>query len=177
MSSNTNFPLRVIMPSKLARGCRKCHWPAPDHSHVANLCCGFSLLEVLCAILILSVAMVGITEGVTTALRSNKESELQTKAALFAAGLIETLRAEGTLINGTDDGDCGAMLPTCRWNQSVSKSDTDGLHEVKVLIEESASGKRVYELQTLLFEIPSQSTSTQTDSSSRAKSNSKKASR
>jgi len=56
---------------------------------------GFSLIEVMCAVAILGVALVGLTQGITTALGSNKESELQTTAALLAAGRIETLRAEG----------------------------------------------------------------------------------
>ena len=51
---------------------------------------GFSLVEVMCAILILGIALAGLTQGVTTALTSSKESELQTTAALFAAGLVET---------------------------------------------------------------------------------------
>ena len=54
---------------------------------------GFSLVEVMVAILILGIALVGLTQGITTALSSSKESELQTVAALFAAGQIETLRA------------------------------------------------------------------------------------
>ena len=64
---------------------------------------GFSLVEVLCATLILSVALVGLVQGLSTALASNKESELQTSASLIAAGLIETLRAEGDLTDGTVD--------------------------------------------------------------------------
>ena len=36
----------------------------------------------------------GLSQGVTLALTSSKESELQTVAALFAQGKIEELRAE-----------------------------------------------------------------------------------
>ena len=64
----------------------------------------FSLVEVLCAMLILSVALVGMTAGLATALGSSKESELQTSAALIAAGRIETLRAEGVKILDESDG-------------------------------------------------------------------------
>jgi len=34
----------------------------------------------------------------------------------------------------------------------------DGLHEVKVVVENSKSGTAIYELQTLLFEVPRSST-------------------
>jgi len=47
---------------------------------------GFSLVEVMCAILILGVALAGLTEAISTALSSNKESELQSTAAMIAAG-------------------------------------------------------------------------------------------
>ena len=121
---------------------------------------GFSLVEVMCAILVLGIALVGLTHGISLALVSNKESEQQTAAALFAAGLIETLRAEGDLANGTTEGETGEMLPQCRWKQTVGKTEIDGLHEVDVVVENAKSGKPVFELQTLLFERPEETTST-----------------
>ena len=75
---------------------------------------GFSLVEVMCAILILGIALAGLTQGVTTALTSSKESELQTTAALYAAGQIESLRAEGYLSDGETQGDCGEGLSLYR---------------------------------------------------------------
>ena len=115
---------------------------------------GFSLVEVLCALLILGVALTGLVEGVTTGLSSNKESELQTVAALFAAGRIETMRAEGDLRDGTADGDCGEGLELYRWQQTVTPTEINGLHDVTVTVENSQSGKSIYELRTLLFELP-----------------------
>ena len=118
---------------------------------------GFSLVEVMVAILILGIALVGLTQGITTALSSSKESELQTVAALFAAGQIETLRAEKDLTDGTTDGDCGATLPLYRWKQTISPTDIDGLHDVDVRVENSRTGAAIYELETLLFQIPDDS--------------------
>jgi prepilin-type N-terminal cleavage/methylation domain-containing protein len=48
---------------------------------------GFSLIEIMVAILILGIALVGLTQGITSSLTASKESELQTTAALIAAGL------------------------------------------------------------------------------------------
>ncbi len=115
---------------------------------------GFSLLEVMCAILVLGIGLAGLTQGLSTALISSKESEIQTQASLIAAGLIEQLRAEETLVNGDTDGKCGTCLPTCQWRQSVAAADIEGLHNVTVTIEETKSGKTVYELRTMLFEAP-----------------------
>jgi prepilin-type N-terminal cleavage/methylation domain-containing protein len=113
---------------------------------------GFSLIEVLCAILILGVAMAGLTRGITTALTSTKESELQTTAALIAAGLVESLRTEGGLLDGETEGSLGGGLALYRWKEIVTASRIDGLHEVKVVIENAKSGQTIYELETLLFE-------------------------
>ena len=115
---------------------------------------GFSLIEVMVAIVILAIALVALTQGITTALASSKESELQTTAALFAAGQIELLRAEKDLADGTDQGDCGVMLPLYRWKQTVKPADVDGLHEVDVVVENSRTSVEIFELKTLLFEIP-----------------------
>jgi len=113
---------------------------------------GFSLIEVMVAILILGIALVGLTRGITTALQSSRQSGLLTTAALFAAGKIETLRATGSLQNGDTDGDCGAGLEAFRWRQSVSDADIDGLHNVDVVIENAQDHQDIFELKTLLFE-------------------------
>src|SRR5213595_2971370 len=65
---------------------------------------GFSLVEVMCAILILGIGLVGLTQGITAALRSSKETEVQTAAAFIAAGQIETLRADGIITDGVTEG-------------------------------------------------------------------------
>jgi prepilin-type N-terminal cleavage/methylation domain-containing protein len=111
---------------------------------------GFSLVEVMCAILILGVGLVGLSQGITTALSSNKESEVQTAAALIAAGRIETLRAEGYLQEGVQEGEVGLY----RWRESVASSTIEGLYEVAVVVENAKTGRALYELRTLLFEAP-----------------------
>ncbi len=113
---------------------------------------GFSLVEVMCAVLILGIALVGLTMGITTALSSNKESELQTTAVLIAAGQIETLRAEGYVTDGVTEGECGGGLSLYRWKQSITGTTIDGLHEVSVDVENAKSGKSISELRTLLFD-------------------------
>ena len=115
---------------------------------------GFSLVEILCALLILGVALTGLVQGVTTGLSSTKESELQTVASLFAAGKMETLRAEGDLSDGTTQGDCGQDLELYRWQQTISPTQINGLHDVTVVVENAKTGQSLYELRTLLFEVP-----------------------
>jgi len=120
---------------------------------------GFSLVEIMCAIVILGIALVGLTQGITTALSSSKESELQTTAALIAAGKIEMLRADGYVLDGITESEGGEGPSLYRWKRSVSSTSIDGLHEVTVVVEDSKSGTVIYELRTLLFDPPSYSNS------------------
>ncbi len=117
----------------------------------------FSLIEVIVAVAILSIALVGLVHGISTALGSSKDAELQTTAAMYAAGLIENLRAEGGLIDGQTEGDCGAELPLYRWTESITAAGVDGLHQVDVSILSARSGREIYALRTLLFEVPEDS--------------------
>lgn len=115
---------------------------------------GFSLIEVLCSVVILGVGLIGLTEGITTALRSSKESEHQTTAALLAAGRIEFLRADGYIIDGKEEGEGGEGFALYRWRQEVSKAAIDGLHDVVVVVENAKTGEAIYELRTQLFDPP-----------------------
>ena len=120
---------------------------------------GFSLVEVMCAIVILGIALVGLTQAITTALSSSKESELQTAAVLLAAGQIETLRAEGFLTERTTEGEGGEGLGLYRWKQSIRSAGIEGLFDVSVSVENAKTGTLIYELRTLLFEPPAYSAS------------------
>ena len=42
--------------------------------------------------------------------------------------------------DGTAEGDCGGGLALYRWRETVSKTDTEGLHDVTVTIENARSG-------------------------------------
>ncbi len=126
---------------------------------------GFSLIELLCAILILGVGLVGLTQGITTALTSSKESEVQTAAALIAAGCIETLRADGIILAGEEESEEGAVPAPYRWKQSITRTSIDGLFNVKVVVENSRTGKGIYELETLLFDPPLLSSTSSSSSS------------
>ena len=106
----------------------------------------------MCAVLILGVALAGLTEGINMALISCKESELQATAAHVAAGQIELLRADKIITDGQTEGECGTDLPLYHWTQTVSPSDIDGLHEVTVTILQAKTDKEIFELKTMLFD-------------------------
>jgi type II secretory pathway pseudopilin PulG len=112
------------------------------------------LIEVMFALLILGVGLAGLTRGITVALASNKESEVQTAAALLAAGQIETLRADGYLVEEELEGEAGEGMSGYKWKRVVSKGKIDGLYEVEVIVMNAATDKEIYELRTMLFDPP-----------------------
>jgi prepilin-type N-terminal cleavage/methylation domain-containing protein len=113
---------------------------------------GFTLIEVMCAILIMGVALVGLTRGITTALGSSKDSEVETVVVGLAASQIETLRASSVLTDDTTEGDFGESFPRYKWEQSVTPANVDGLHQVEVVVKDTKSGATLYKLTTLLFD-------------------------
>jgi len=145
------YLLELSTPARIPRRSGSCigHLNRSSRKRVAP---AFSLIEIMVALVVLAVALVGLTQGITTALSSNKESELQTQAALIAAGQIETLRASGDLIDGETEGDGGEGLSMYRWKQSISPTDLDGLHEVSVTVVSTNSPKPIYELLTYIFD-------------------------
>lgn len=115
---------------------------------------GFSLVEVLCAILILGVSLVGMVEGITASLSATKESEILTTAALLASGKMETLRCESVLKDGSEDGDWGKGFSAFRFRQTIAATEHEGLHDVTVSVLHGKSSVPVYELRTMIYLLP-----------------------
>ena len=109
------------------------------------------MIEVMCAILIMGVALVALTRGLTTALGSTKDSEIQTTVVGLAVGQLEMLRATGDLTDKTDEG-VFDDFPNYRWQQTVSPGGLDGLHQVQVTVTDAKSGVTLYKLTTLVFD-------------------------
>ena len=107
------------------------------------------------SLLILGVGIAGMARGMTASLSASKESEIQTRAALFAAGRIEFIRADGYYSAGEEEGECGIALPGYLWKQTLSETDQDGLFHVTVtVLKDPDSERKVFTLETMLFEPP-----------------------
>lgn len=113
---------------------------------------GFSIVELLCAVMVLGIGVAGLTQGLTTALGSTREAAIHTTASLLAAGQMETLRADNFLVEGETEGEGTGDLSNYSWRQTVEETATQGLYEVTIVVEHS--GNQVYELKTLLFDPP-----------------------
>lgn len=120
----------------------------------AGTTAGFSLIEVMVSVLILGVSLVGLVHGINTALVSGKESEIQSQAALLAAGQIESVRADGYYLEGETTGEFDGDLSIYSYRQNIEAREPEGLYEVTVAIEKTDSNEQIYELKTLLFDPP-----------------------
>lgn len=65
--------------------------------HTSRLQSGFSLLEILVAIIILNIGLLGAIGMQATALQANKETRTQAKATTFARELAEKMRGNHTV--------------------------------------------------------------------------------
>ena len=124
---------------------------------------GFSLLEVLIALLVLSIGLLGLAALQITSLRSNEMANMQTTATQLAYDISDRMRAnpEGVANNeyvlaggATPSGTSVAALDLIAWNQAVtalpggrslitqcSVSPCDGLtHVITVQWDESRAG-------------------------------------
>jgi len=115
---------------------------------------GFSLVEILVAIVILGFGLVGMSQAITTALSASQDAEHHTTAVMLAAGQMEELVMDPLLTAGENEGVFEAVFPGYRWKTSVVETDQDGLLEATVSIEKGESTVSVFELKTLVFIQP-----------------------
>ena len=74
--------------------------PIKENS-LATRCSGFSLIEVLVALLVLSIGLLGLAALQTTSLQFNTASYFRTQATLLAYDIVDRMRANPT---GVSDG-------------------------------------------------------------------------
>jgi type IV pilus assembly protein PilV len=90
---------------------------------------GFSLLEVLIALLVLSIGLLGLAALQTTSLRSNEMASMRTTATQLAYDISDRMRANpagvtaGSYVlagGATPTGTSVAALDLIAWNQAVT---------------------------------------------------------
>ena len=120
---------------------------------------GFSLIEILCAVLLLGTSLVVLMGGITASLSGTQSAERLSRAVELAAERVEILQADGYLFAGDSDGvfdEDGEIEELAAWSyeESIAETELDGLYEVTVRVLHQSSEVPVYELETLLFDMP-----------------------
>ena len=113
---------------------------------------GLSLIELLVAIVILSVGVVGVLRAFALATRYNYSAENQTAAGLLAHDMLEEIRADGALSEGLESGTFDGDQSRFAWTRSVRKAEKDRLYEVHVTVSwPESTRQRDLTLTTLIY--------------------------
>jgi general secretion pathway protein I len=95
---------------------------------------GFTLLEVLVALAILSIALVVLFSQQATSLSRGNEARIITKATLLAQERMAGLLAEGRWITGIEEGEVKESVPPFKWRQQVEEADVEGMKRLTVVV-------------------------------------------
>ncbi len=90
---------------------------------------GFTLVEVLAAMLLIGIVMPAVMQGVTAATRAGSSARHRSEAALLAGSKLSELTLTGQWDGGVLAGDCGPDWPGYKWAAAVTAwaGDTQGI--------------------------------------------------
>jgi general secretion pathway protein I len=95
---------------------------------------GFTLLEVMVALAVLSVALVVLFSQQATSISRGNEARIITKATLLAQERMAELLAAGRLSMGTEEGEVKDSIPPFKWRQLVEDSTIEGMKKLTVVV-------------------------------------------
>ncbi len=114
---------------------------------------GYSLVEMVAALTIFGIGVLGTMELFTTCLQSTSASLSHTQAVYLAQGLVEEVIAEGGLYASSDSGDFGQEYPRHSWSYEIENTDQVGLMLLRILVTWNERGReKEFALTTLVAE-------------------------
>jgi len=119
---------------------------------------GFTLLEVLLSLVMLSIVLIAVYRLHSQTIRMNEESRFLAMAPALAEMKLAEVEMAADFRPDREDGDFGETAPGYRWRVFIHKREfpeigvkTEGLKRVDIQVSHPASGKR-YRLRRYLFE-------------------------
>ena len=111
---------------------------------------GFSLIEVLAALVIFSVAIVALVEsfGASTAIQADLVEH--SRALMLAENVLEEVRAANRFETGRRGGPFDGIDAGFEWESQIAATDVDGLYRVSVRVRWRDRGEA--ELTSLMAE-------------------------
>jgi len=111
---------------------------------------GFSLVEMLAALIIFALGVMAVLEVITASVRSTTATVGYTQAVFLAQQRIEETLATEALAPMTDSGNFGEAYPRHAWKREVEELDPDRLYRIRVDVTWNERGTdRQYTLTTL----------------------------
>lgn len=114
---------------------------------------GFTLIEVLVALIIFTVAIFSIMQGLTETLAIESSLGERQRALMFAENIMEEIKYSGEFEEGEEEGEFDGDAAGFKWATNIVETDTLGLMEVTVTVKwpERAQEKEVV-LSTLMYD-------------------------
>ena len=114
---------------------------------------GYSLVELVAALTIFSLGVVGVLTLFSTCLQSTSASRGYTHAVFLAQRALEEKIAEEELYEGSESGDFGDTYPGYSWELTVEDTDQEGLMLAQLsVVWDDRGRKKEYALTTLVAE-------------------------
>ncbi|MEM7827906.1 MAG: prepilin-type N-terminal cleavage/methylation domain-containing protein [Candidatus Aenigmatarchaeota archaeon] len=115
---------------------------------------GFSLLEVMIAMLILSLALSTIIYSEMLSLRAAQRIRNIDIATSLASSKISEIEAEGFPATGEREGNFGDEFPLFRWKANILPTSNPSIRELRVqVIFNEGKGQEQIELITYLADL------------------------
>jgi prepilin-type N-terminal cleavage/methylation domain-containing protein len=113
---------------------------------------GFTLLELIVSIAILSFGLIGILQALSAALVASRLAEDYSTAAMLAEQKIAELSVQAEdLEPGEDSGDFGELFPRFAWDYRVLDTGVEGLlHATVVVSWRTGQRERSFTAETCL---------------------------
>jgi general secretion pathway protein I len=115
---------------------------------------GFTLLEVMVAMAILAIALVGILKANVQSLQVMADSRTRTTLALLAAGKLAEVEAVGVAEWNEFQGDFGREYPRVTWRVEVEPTEVEELTHVAVVVSQDGNGLGTRMRLEQLFFVP-----------------------
>ena len=125
------------------------HWNRERRRATARS--GFSLVELVAALVIFSGGVLAVLEGTAVCLRSTAASLGYTQAVHLAQRVIEETVAEGGIEVSSERGDFGESYPRHAWQREIEETDQDDLYQLH--IENKQMKKEVKSLKAQIGNI------------------------
>lgn len=102
---------------------------------------GFTLLEAIVSVAIMSIGLVAVIEAYGAAMRLSLQDEYFSTATMLASGKMEEVLKETYITPGSDDGDFGEEFEAFTWTVDIADSDIEGLETITVTVNWSVAGR------------------------------------
>ena len=119
---------------------------------------GFTLIEVLLALMIFGVAIITFVESMGMATRAQGDLADRQRASMLAENILEEMLYSGEFEEGEDSGELGEANAGYTWATQVERDpDHETLFHVRVTIAWDNGRRQSYELATMIARLRQES--------------------